>query len=115
MRKISPETDLRILEGLAAGYNNKELAIMHNVSPAYVSKLKNGKKIPYVHVSNPTFIKDEFFEVYNSDLSELLVHLESKELIVSKVDIKEYLEVKMKKCIIHAKMYQELLNKLKGE
>lgn len=115
MRKILPETDLRILEGLAAGYSNKELAVMYNVSPAYVSKLKNGKKVPYVHVHNPTLIKDEFFEVYNTDLTEVLAYMDTKDIIVSRTEIIEYIEVQMKKAIIRAKMYQDILKKFKGE
>ena len=84
MKKVSPEIDLAILEGLAAGYTNKQLAEIHKVSPSYISKLKNGKKIPYIHVSNPTLIKDEFFEVYNTNLTEVLAYLECKDIIVNK-------------------------------
>ena len=113
MKKITPETDLAILEGLAAGYNNKQLAELYKVSPSYVSKLKNGKKIPYIHVANPTLIKDEFFEVYNTNLAEVLAYLDCKDLIVNKKDIVEYLEVQMQKAIIKAKMYQEILRRLK--
>lgn len=114
MRKIAPEIDLQILEGLAAGYNNKQLAEMYKVSPAYVSKLKNGKKVPYIHVTNPTLIKDEFFEVYNTNLTEVLAYLDCKDIIVNKTDIIEYLEVQMRKAIIKAKMYQDILWRLKN-
>lgn len=113
MKKILPEIDLQILEGLAAGYTNKQLAQMHNVSPSYISKLKTGKKVPYIHVANPTLIKDEYFEVYNTNLTEVLAYLECKDLIVNKKDIVEYLEVQMQKAIIKAKMYQEILRRLK--
>ena len=88
MKKISPEIDLEILEGLAAGYSNKQLAELYKVSPSYVSKLKTGKKVPYIHVANPTLIKDEFFEVYNTNLTEVLAYLECKDLFVNKKDIK---------------------------
>lgn len=114
MKKISPETDLEILEGLAAGYSNKQLAELYKVSPSYVSKLKNGKKVPYIHVTNPTLIKDEFFEVYNTNLTEVLAYLDCKDLIVHKKDIVEYLEIQMKKHIIKAKMYQEILRRFKN-
>lgn len=115
MKKVSPEIDLAILEGLAAGYTNKQLAEIHKVSPSYISKLKNGKKIPYIHVSNPTLIKDEFFEVYNTNLTEVLAYLECKDIIVNKKDIVEYLDVQLKKLIIKAKMYQEILRRFKNE
>lgn len=114
MKKISPEIDLQILEGLAAGYNNKQLAELYKVSPSYVSKLKTGKKVPYIHVSNPTIIKDEFFEAYNTNLTEVLAYLECKDIIVNKSDIVEYLEVQMKKHIIKAKMYQEILRRYRN-
>jgi transcriptional regulator with XRE-family HTH domain len=114
MKKISPEIDLEILEGLAAGYSNKQLAELYKVSPSYVSKLKTGKKVPYIHVANPTLIKDEFFEVYNTNLTEVLAYLECKDLIVNKREIIEYLEVQMQKAVIKAKMYQEILRRLKN-
>ena len=115
MKKITPQTDLEILQGLAAGYSNKELSVMYKVSPSYISKLKNGKKIPYIHVTNPTLIKDEFFEVYNTDLIEVIAYLDSKDLIVNKKDIIEYLEVQMQKNVISAKMFQEILRRMKND
>lgn len=115
MKKIAPQIDLKILEGLAAGYSNKTLAEMYNVSPSYISKLKNGKKIPYIHVTNPTLIKDEFFEVYNTDLLEVLTYMDSKDVIVNKKDIIDYLEIHMKKSIIKAKMYQEILRRINND
>ena len=115
MRKpISPEIDLKILEGLAAGYTNKQLSTMYDVSPSYVSKLKTGKKVPYIHIANPSLIKDEFFEVYNTNLAEIVTYINNKDLIVNKKDIVEYLEVQMQKHIIKAKMYQEILRRFKN-
>lgn len=113
MRKISPEIDLKIIEGLAAGYSNKELAVMYGVSNSYVSKIKLGKKAPYIHPASPTKIKDEFFEAHNDDITEVLAYMECKPVIVDKTDIIEYLETQMRKCIIQAKVYQEILNKYK--
>ena len=115
MKKIPPEIDLQLLEGLAAGYSSKQLADLYNVSQSYISKLRNGKKIPYIHVAQPTLIKDEFFEVYNSNLTEVLAYLECKDLIVNKKDIIEYLEIQMQKSIIKAKMYQEILKRLRSQ
>lgn len=114
MKKISPEIDLQILEGLAAGYNNKQLAELYKVSPSYVSKLKNGKKVPYIHVTNPTMIKDEYFEVYNTDLTDILTYISCKDLIVDKKEIIEYITIQMQKSIIRAKMYQEILRRIKN-
>lgn len=115
MRRIPAQTDLQILEGLAAGYNNNQLAKMYNVSPSYISKVKNGKKVPYIHISNPTMIKDEYFEVYNTDMTDVLNYLYSKDLIVNKKEIIEYLEVQMKKCIIKAKMFQEIIRRVSND
>ena len=88
---------------------------MYNVSPSYISKVKNGKKVPYIHISNPTMIKDEYFEVYNTDMTDVLNYLYSKDLIVNKKEIIEYLEVQMKKCIIKAKMFQEIIRRISNE
>ena len=111
--KIPAATDLAILQELAANVPYKNIANKYKVSLAYISKLKTGKKTPYVHVLNPTLIKDEYFEIYYNDLVESLGYLGSKDLIVNKHEIIEYLEVQMKKSIIKAKMYQEILNKIK--
>ena len=48
--KINPTTDLQIYELLAQGITNKEIASILGVSPSYVSKIKTGKKIPYIHI-----------------------------------------------------------------
>lgn len=114
MKRIDAEIDLQILEGLAAGYNNKQLAELYNVSPSYVSKLKTGKKVPYIHVANPTLIKDEYFEAYTNNIAEVLAYLDCKDIIVNKADIVEYLEVQLQKTIIRAKMFQEILRKFKN-
>lgn len=111
MKKITPDIDIKILEGLACGESNKELAKMYGVSPSYVSKIKTGKKVPYIHVAKPELIKDEYFEVYSNNLAEIESILNNTEIIVNKSDIIEYLEVQMRKCIIKAKMYNDILNR----
>lgn len=112
-KRISPEIDLKILESLASGCSNKEIAIMFDVSASYVSKIKSGKKVPYIHIAHPVKIKDEYFEAYNTSINEILAYMECKDVIVNKADIVEYLEMQMRKCIIRAKMYQEILKKYK--
>lgn len=112
-RPISPEIDLKIVEGLAAGLSNKELASMYNVSTSYISKVKTGKKIPNIHILNPTLLKDENFEVYGTELTELIAYMDSKAVFVDKTEIIHYLESKMNKHLIRAKMYQEILRRYK--
>lgn len=66
-------------------------------------------------MANPTLIKDEFFEVYNTDMNNILSYMDTQNLIVDKTEIIEYIEVQMKKHIIQAKMYQEILRRLKND
>ena len=44
-KRVSPEIDLKILEGLALGITPKELSDTYNVSASYISKLKTLKGI----------------------------------------------------------------------
>lgn len=92
---------------------NKTIAKKFNVSESYISKLKRGKKIPFIKITEPTLIKDEFFTVDSNDLTDLIIDINGKDLIIDNKDIIEYIEIQMKKCLIHAKMYQVILNKLK--
>lgn len=114
MKKITPNIDIKIMEALACGESNKDIAKTYGVSPSYVSKIKTGKKVPYIHVASPTLIKDEYFEVYNKNLEELEKILDETELIVNRSDIIEYLEVQMRKCLIKAKMYNEILTRYRN-
>lgn len=111
-RAISPDIDLKILEGLALGITPKELAKTYNVSVSYISKIRTGKKVPNIHISNPTIIQSDMFEVYNTDLEEIIKLISDKELIVNKKEMIDFIEVEMKKCIIKAKMYQDILRRL---
>lgn len=114
-KKITPDIDMQIIAALSTSLTNKEIALMYGVSPSYVSKLKTGKKVPYIHIAEPSLIKDEFFEIYNADMVDILMYLEGKELFVSKQELIEYLTVQMKKSIIQAKMYQNILRRIKNE
>lgn len=114
-KKVTPNIDMQIIASLSSGMTNKEIAKICGVSPSYVSKLKTGKKVPYIHVVEPSLIKDEFFEIYNADMMDILMFLESKELFVSKQELIEYLTVQMKKSIVQAKMYQNILRRIKNE
>lgn len=112
-QKISADIDQQILMALATGESSKTIAQRLNVSPSYVSKVKTGKKIPSIKIVEPTLIKDEYFEIDNSTLTEMLILLNEHNIIVDNTSICEYIEVQMKKCLIHAKMYQTILNKIK--
>ena len=100
---------------LALGKSNKEVAKIYNVSTSYVSKVKTGKKTPSLKITDYSVLKTDFFEIDNSDLTSILIMLNSKDLIVDKTEVIAYIEAQMKKCIVHAKMYQIILDKLKGE
>lgn len=115
-QKISADIDEQIMVALALGESGKDIAKRVGVSASYVSKLRTGKKIPSIKLVEPTLIKDEFFKVDNVSMTELLMALNSYDLIIdSGPSIEEYIEVQMKKCLIHAKMYQIILNKIKKE
>ena len=114
MKKITPDIDIKIMEALACGESNKNIAKTYGVSPSYVSKIKTGKKVPYIHVASPTLIKDEYFDIYSKNLVELEEILNETELIVNRSDIVEYLEVQMRKCLIKAKMYNEILKRYRN-
>ena len=90
-KTISPQTDMAILEGIASGYSSKELADIYKVSVSYISKLRTGKKIPSIYIKEPSLIKDEYFEVYNTELNEMLDYLGARDVIVNKKEItKDY-------------------------
>lgn len=111
-KRVSPEIDLKILEGLALGITPKELSDTYNVSASYISKLKTGRKIPNIHISNPKIIASDMCEVYNTDLEDITKYLSSKELIVNRQELIDYVEIEMKKHIIKAKMYQDILRRI---
>lgn len=100
---------------LALGKSNKEVAQAYNVSASYVSKVKTGKKTPSLKITDYSVLKTDFFEVDNTDLTSILIMINSKDIIINKEEIIEYIESQMKKCIVHAKMYQIILDKIKGE
>ena len=52
------------------------------------------------------------FEVYNTDLEDIIKLISDKELIVDKKEMIDFIEIEMKKCIIKAKMYQDILRRL---
>lgn len=80
-----------------------------------MSKIRNGKKIPGLKITDVATLKDDFFEADNNAITEVLIELNDKDIIIDNSSIIEYIETQMKKCIIHAKMYQIILNKLKGD
>lgn len=52
-KRISAAVDMAILRDIGLGFkNNIEIAAEYGVSASYVSKLKTGKKVPDVYVSD---------------------------------------------------------------
>lgn len=96
------------------GKPNKVIAETYHVSPSYVSKVKTGRKQPSLKITDYSVLKDDFFEVDNNDITSILLSLNSTDVIINRQNIIEYIEAQMKKCIVHAKMYQVILDTLKG-
>lgn len=103
--KIKADIDVLILTELGLGLPNKEIAKHFNVSPSYVSKLKNGKKIPYVYFSNN-------METDGSDLLERICKTSSEE---DKHKVIVYLQNKIAVNINEIKILTTLLNIIKKE
>lgn len=79
-KKINTATDIRILEELALGIANKEIAERYNVSPSYVSKLKMGRKNIDFHLVEgvgmiPAASTREIMDFLEAKIAQLSVEL----------------------------------------
>ena len=111
-KKIPPEIDIQIIRDLGLGIPNVTIAHTYNVSTAYVSKVRNGKKHPYIHVVRPSTSEYKEFEINNNEINELLAFLDTKDILVNKEIIVNHIEKCLNECLIKAKIYQELLKKI---
>lgn len=112
--RVSADVDMMILTDLSNGIANKTIAKKYGVSTSYVSKLKTGRKTPYIYIDRPAIIKEEMCDIVNGDLTEIIAFINSKELFVDSSAIISYIESQMRKAVIQAKMYQEILRRLKN-
>lgn len=115
MSRILPEIDVAILMELSSGTPNKTIAEKYGVSPSYVSKLRTGKKIPYVHVTDIGIMQNAKVAANKTELEAILAFIMERDLLVTREQIVSFLEEKLYMAIIQAKIYQDLLNKYKGE
>ena len=113
MSRITPEIDVAILMELSNGTPNKTIAERFGVSPSYVSKLRTGKKLPYVHIASLGAMQNVLAN--KTDIEATLAFLMERDLLVTREQIISFLEDKIRVSIVQAKIYQELLNKYKGE
>lgn len=95
------------------GETQKDIAKRLNVSPSYVSKVKNGKKQSYLHVIPNTTIKEDDIEVSTQDITEILTMVSSKHILTNTEDIIKYIESEVHRLVIRLKIYQEILRRIK--
>ncbi|MFA6660520.1 MAG: hypothetical protein WCS62_02800 [Bacilli bacterium] len=114
-RRISAETDMQILADVGLGMLHKDVAVKYGVSASYVSKLTSGKKIPYIHIPEPSKIIDEEFEIYEDEVEAIINNISKKKILVSNGDVIKYLQTQINRSVIRIKMYLELIKKYKGE
>ena len=97
-QRIPPQTDLQIITMLADGYTNKQIAKSLNVSASYVSKVKNGKKLSYMHVACPTSNKEDMLLNY---------------LDLSDEDLVNYINTQIEYAQMQIHIYQLILRRIK--
>jgi hypothetical protein len=114
-RRISAEKDMQILADVGLGSLNKDVAVKYGVSASYVSKLSLGKKVPDIHIPKPyTFIR-EGINVHEATLDELQRIIEENQVLSNDDEYVRILKDRIKNAIIDAKLYIEMLKKMKGE
>ena len=97
-QRISPQVDLQILTLLADGYTNKQIAEKLNVSPSYVSKVKNGKKTSYIPIAGPTLNKEDMINNY-TDMSD--------------EDLIKYLNTQIECAYSQIQLYETIIRRIK--
>lgn len=113
-KRVNADIDIKILEELGLGIPSKDIAKHFSVSPAYVSKLKNGKKIPYIHIMDTEKLKLTEFTTNTEDINSVLTIINDKNLFATTEDAIAYIETQLKQCIMKAKILQIILNKIQG-
>lgn len=96
--RIPAETTMKILTELGLGYTNKEVAQHFNVSQAYVSKVKTGKKVPYIYIQR------------NDDqLSDDLKSIQDRDVVLN------FLQKKLQAIQHEVQIYSTIINALKED
>ncbi len=78
-----------------------------------MSKVKNGKKTPYLHVVPNTIINIDNVEALPQDINEILAFIDTKDVVLTPDAIVQYLESEIKRNVIKIKLYQEILRRIK--
>jgi hypothetical protein len=101
-KRIDPNIDVDILTDIGLGIPSHVLAKKYKVSPSYISKIKQGHKVPLVRVVAVEMIP----------LSDLLCHIDSTAISLSHTDYVDYLHNQIKKHTIELHIYTTLLKYL---
>jgi transcriptional regulator with XRE-family HTH domain len=114
-RRISAEKDMQILADVGLGSLNKDVAVKYGVSASYVSKLSLGKKVPDIHIPRPLAFTRQEINVHEATLEELQRIIEENQILANEDEYIKILKDRIKNAIIDAKLYIEMLKKMKGE
>jgi transcriptional regulator with XRE-family HTH domain len=114
-RRISAEKDMQILADVGLGSLNKDVAVKYGVSASYVSKLSLGKKVPDIHIPRPLAFTRQEINVHEATLEELQRIIEENQVLANEDEYIKILKDRIKNAIIDAKLYIEMLKKMKGE
>lgn len=114
-RRIPAEIDMRILADIALGILYKDIAKKYGVSPAYVSKLSLGKKVPNIYIPEQKEVTNDNIQTFADDIEALISDVRSRKVVASKVDLVKYVKEQITKAAIEIKVYTEILNNIEGE
>ena len=78
-----------------------------------MSKIKNGKKTPYLHIIPNSVINVDDIEALPQDINEILAFIDTKDVVLTPNAIVQYLESEIKRNVIKIKLYQEILRRIK--
>jgi hypothetical protein len=112
-RRISAEKDMQILADVGLGSLNKDVAVKYGVSASYVSKLSLGKKVPDIHIPRPLAFTRQEINVHEATLDELQHIIEENQILANEDEYVKILKDRIKNSIIDAKLYIEMLKKIK--
>jgi hypothetical protein len=105
---------MQILADIGLGMLNKDVAVKYNVSASYVSKLSLGKKIPDIHIPKPERLLTQGVNVHTATLDELERIISENQVFAGEDEYLRILKDRVKNAIVDAKLYLEMIKKLKG-
>ncbi len=113
-KRISADIDMQILADVGLGMLNKDVAKKYGVSASYVSKVSLGKKVPDIHIPKPTAIVDQSLDVNLATIRDIQNIIKDNQVLASDKEVEKFMQDKIDKSIIEAKIYIELFKILKG-